>query len=475
MSEEERLQAAVFGEDEDGLLSDASEEYPDEEFDDVQDADLFMVDDGPGDVDLPEYAPVTANTQPAAWHDSDDESLSISLATTPKLRKLRAHDDEDIVDGLDYCRRLRHHFERVHPVPDWALPSQVRGSRRRASDSDMSDTVEGDPLEMLLRTAQPYTVPTAAIRRPGKIDIKRLRDANDKAPSAAAIQALQFHPSFPLLLTGGFDRTIRLYHIDGKVNQPATSLYLHRVSLETVLFHPDGHRVFAGGRRKFFHVWDLASGHVQRISRLYGHEEEYTSMERFVLSPDGKYMALAGNRGWIGILATGTGQYLDGFKVDSPVADLKWHRDSDCISVIDSSADVYEWSMRGRTVQDRWRDVGGLDPTSLALSPNATAIGSRSGVVNVYSGMSRQPDRELQQLTTSIHAMEFSPDAQILAVSSRAKKDSLRLIHMPSCTVFKNWPTQNTPLGRIGALAWSPTSSMLAIGNDAGRVTLWSV
>lgn len=32
-----------------------------------------------------------------------------------------------------------------------------------------------------------------------------------------------------------------------------------------------------------------------------------------------------------------------------------------------------------------------------------------------------------------------SPDGQMLAFASRMKKDSLRIAHLPSCTVFANW------------------------------------
>lgn len=42
-----------------------------------------------------------------AWHDSDDERLRISLLGSNKLKKLRKTENEDVVSGTVYERRLR--------------------------------------------------------------------------------------------------------------------------------------------------------------------------------------------------------------------------------------------------------------------------------------------------------------------------------------------------------------------------------
>ena len=49
-------------------------------------------------------------TDPPAWEDSDDERITVSLATTPRLRKLRKHEGEDLVSGTEYTRRLRRQY-----------------------------------------------------------------------------------------------------------------------------------------------------------------------------------------------------------------------------------------------------------------------------------------------------------------------------------------------------------------------------
>ena len=57
--------------------------------------------------------------------------------------------------------------------------------------------------------------------------------------------------------------------------------------------------------------------------------------------------------------------------------------------------------------------------------------------------------------------------------SGRWDKEALRLVHMPSCTVFSNWPTSKTPLSYVFSLDFSPSGGYLAVGNDKGKVLLY--
>ena len=61
----------------------------------------------------------------------------------------------------------------------------------------------------------------------------------------------------------------------------------------------------------------------------------------------------------------------------------------------------------------------------------------------------------------------------LVAAASSLKRNALRLLHVPSRTVFSNWPTSKTPLHYVHSLAFSPSSDMLAVGNARGRVLLY--
>jgi U3 small nucleolar RNA-associated protein 18 len=58
-------------------------------------------------------------------------------------------------------------------------------------------------------------------------------------------------------------------------------------------------------------------------------------------------------------------------------------------------------------------------------------------------------------------------------MASQTKKNALRLLHVPTQTVFQNWPTTNTPVHYTSATAFSPHSGYYAVGNDKGKALLF--
>ncbi|KAL1310833.1 hypothetical protein AAFC00_001069 [Neodothiora populina] len=563
---EEELEKAVFGDSvgfRDGLRafanadqeadSDVAEE--DQEagagLEGIADSDLFFTDVGPG-ADSQALVPVAAGDEEsdveaaaeghaAAWQDSDDERMVVSLASVPRLRKLRRTEAEDVISGKDYVRRLRKHFEMLNPTPDWARHATQKPARKKrrmtqdgeaseghvsSDDDDMDVDEDGelsvDPLSRLLqdtsslvRQGDTSTNGRKRKLRPEVLDVQRTKDIPGVQPSA--ITSLSFHSSLPLLLSSGPSSTLYLHHIVNSPPAPSpnpllTSLHIRRTPLTTTAFHPSDSRIFLGARRRYFHVWNLDTGKIEKIARIYGQQHEQRSMEHFKLSPDGRYMALQGSArkggGVINILDAYTLQWNSQVRIESRggVADFAWWRDSRGMSVAGKNGEVTEWSIGEQRAVARWQDEGAVGTTTIALGGDNgqtgsaigkdrwVAVGSSSGVVNIYDRRAwlvspkttsstdndpvpphPKPTRTLDQLTTPTSHLAFAPDGQLLVVASRWKKDALRLVHLPTCTVYKNWPTSNTPLGKITGVAFAPGSDALAVANEAGKIRLWEI
>ncbi|RVD85953.1 uncharacterized protein DFL_004253 [Arthrobotrys flagrans] len=476
----------------------------------LEDDQLFFVDSGttqPTDLVI---APSTdlihadgldseAELNKPAWEDSDDERLTISLSTNPRLRKLRTTELDDVITGTEYTKRLRIQYERINPIPSWSLPSKdserPKKSRRTSSPDSSSESEDeimdvdlptNNSLSALLQSSASYTKRSKNGKLPPEsLDISRLRDANYLSPSHSGIQSLSFHTSHPLLLSAGFDHVLRLYHIDKKTNPPATSLYLQGTPIHTAAFHPDGKRVFASGRRRYFHIWDLESGKIEKITRVYGNQEHQKSMEKFKLSPCGRFMALCGAHGYINVLDAKTGQWVDSVVVEGVVADIAWSIGGKKLLVANKAGEVWEWDSAERRIESRWNDEGGNGLTSISLGGNDRwcAVGSTSGVVNIYDRKEKvvveghpTPKRALGNLVTAINVLEFSDDGQLLCIGSKEKRDALRLVHLPTCTVYKNWPTTSTPVGNINCAGFAGgASGLFAFGNQQGKIRLWEI
>ncbi|CAF3552445.1 unnamed protein product [Fusarium graminearum] len=487
---------------------------------DVEDADLFMFDTGTG----AGAANVTKAAKPTdwnapAWEDSDDDRLAVSLAGATRLRKLRKTEAEDLVSGTEYSQRLRQQYLRLNPLPAWARESDGRSSKRRRSsaasnssdDSDSDSEVSAQPLEKFLRDVNSLAgVGSNQKRRlrPEVIDIQRTREIPDK--HNAPVGNLSFHPEYPVLLSSSTASVLYLHHIAPAAhptpNPQLTSVQIKQVDVRRAEFlYPHGDKVFFAGRRKYFHHWDLKSGVVQKTTQILGHRLEHKSMERFKLSPCGRYMAIVASTkkggGIINILNTTSMQWITAARLSSRngIADFAWWSTGNGMTILGKDGQVGEYNMESRSFVGIWHDEGCVGGIVLALGghqgPAAlgddrwVSVGSNSGITNIYDRNELlvlnseevaikerpTPTRVFEQLVTPITHITFSPDGQLMAFGSQHKKDALRLVHLPTCTVYRNWPTDQTPLGRITAVAFGNQSDLLAVGNDTGKIRLWEI
>lgn len=152
-----------------------------------------------------------------------------------------------------------------------------------------------------------------------------------------------------------------------------------------------------------------------------------------------------------------------------------------------SDGEVYKWDMRTYRCIDKFTNQDGTITSSLSASSQIMAVGAESGVVNLYHNQLRDmssfssdfatptPLKSIMNLQTAIDNLSFNHDGQILALSSKREKDSLKLLHVPTRTVFSNWPTSKTPLSYVWSSDFSPESRFLAMGNDKGKCLLYKL
>lgn len=475
---------------------------------------------------------------PPAWEDSDDDRLTVSLAGVKQLRKLRQSEADDIVSGTEYARRLRQQYLRLNPLPPWAKESsssdkKARRRRRSSAASSGSDSAGsgselsgGDddddltalPLERFLRDVSAINGDGGRRKkrklRPEVIDIQRTRDIPDA--HRGPVDSLSFHPHHPVLLSSSTSSILYLHHINPTAhptpNPQLTSVQVRSVPVRRSAFlHPSGDEIVFAGRRRFFHSWNLSTGLVRKVTKIQGHQQEQKTMERFRLSPDGTHMALIATSrkggGMLNIVSMSSMQWVAQVRLDSRggIADFVWWRDGQGITILGKDGQVAEWSLVTRRTVGIWRDEGSIGGTVMAMGgrdgPKGiggdrwVALGSNSGVLNIYDRNQLlvaaaaggdaaveikpqpEPARRCEQLTTPITAVTFSPDGQLLAFGSQHKKDALKLVHLPSCTVYRNWPTEQTPMGRVTAVTFGKTNDadVLAVGNDVGKIRLWEI
>jgi U3 small nucleolar RNA-associated protein 18 len=336
------------------------------------------------------------------------------------------------------------------------------------------------------------------------VELTRVRDANMHARSQAVVQSVEFHPNGSLLMSASFDKRLCFFHVDGVRNPLVQSLHLADLPIHTARFAAGGAQVIASGRRKFFYAVDLESQSIDRIKGIQGHDD--ASLEQFVVPPAATApadqracIAFLGSEGAVPLVSLRSKQCVGELRMSGTVRSAAFSPDGLHLYAAGGDGKVHLWDVRMRKCIDRFVDEGCVNSTGLAVAGGLLAAGSRSGVVNVYSrsgangalardaqnaaaqgqgrhvrmpgvASSAQPLRGLTSLVTAVDTLAFSPDAQMLCIASRLKKDALRLVHVPTLTAFSNWPTGRSPLHYVHCVAFSPGGGFLAIGNAKGHV-----
>lgn len=211
-------------------------------------------------------------------------------------------------------------------------------------------------------------------------------------------------------------------------------------------------------------------------------------MEVCAFSPDGGLVAIGGRNGYVHLLDwnSGGGQVVGSLKTNVSVKAVGWvpGKEARELMTVGQDSEVYLWDVGSKRCIGRWKDDGAYGASVLDCGRRGDyyAIGSNTGIVNVYGSdagspfsttSTPKPLKTITNLTTPISTVRFDPSGQILAIASDAKKDQLRLVHLPSLTTFANWPTSGTPLSRVTSVDFSAGSEYVAIGNNRGRVLLY--
>ena len=107
------------------------------------------------------------------------------------------------------------------------------------------------------------------------------------------------------------------------------------------------------------------------------------------------------------------------------------------------------------------------------------SCGSDSGVVNVYKrktcweNHNPNPEKIVLNLTTTITDLKFNPSSEILALASEVKENAVKLLHIPSMTVFSNFPSFNFNVKRPNCMDFSLNGGYFSIGNNRGAANLY--
>lgn len=102
---------------------------------------------------------------------------------------------------LTQCR-----YVSKHSVVEWANLAEPKADDDNPSDIDSDE-------EAILRTTEKTLDLSIGALPEGILEVQRAKDANQQSPSKAVVQSVEFHSNGQLLLTAGYDKTLRLFQV----------------------------------------------------------------------------------------------------------------------------------------------------------------------------------------------------------------------------------------------------------------------
>lgn len=394
-----------------------------------------------------------------AWHDSDDENVQVDdvVDYTKKGAPL-------IYKPGKYTNYLKKNFETLLGTPSWAnLDRNIEAD----SDDELKQTVGF--LAKITTTKLPQHILRA----------KRLKDLNRATYcEGPGINAVEFHPTSSVALVAGRRGIATIYSIDGQKNDKLHSIEFKNFPIQCCRIARNGCEAFVGSGRKFFYTYDLMSGQTQRVFL----PKDITKMTQFELSPCGKLLAIIGRFGEIHLMDAMTKELIASVKQEHHCTAVAFGADSRQLYAHSDDAEINIFDVGTRKIVHRFMDEGCVNGSTITVSQcgGMLASGSAQGVVNIYSAdkliqttTMPKPLKTIFNLTTSVTAMQFNHSSEMLAVCSREINDAIKLVHLPSGTVFSNFPDSQSKLGKPNVLAISPQSGYVAVGNLSKEVALF--
>lgn len=294
--------------------------------------------------------------------------------------------------------------------------------------------------------------------------VNSLIDDDRLLPHEQLILAAEFDGSGELVISGGQDKTAKLWSTKSgeQVGEP---LAMPDV-VSALAFHPDGNRFAVG-------AWD---GSVQMfettgatpIGEPMGHDGKVNDV---VFSEDGKLLYSAGEDGLVRIWNAATGEPLGkSLEHETIIQDLAIHSDRNLLAAAIYGGECILWDLESRSRRHVFRHAEKHQVSAVAISPDGSRVltTDNQGHLKIWDTETGDLLAEGKDHQKGIAAAEFSHDGARIITGSydktariwdshRAKPTTPALLHSSS----------------VLSVAFSPDDRLVMTGSDDNTAQLW--
>jgi WD40 repeat protein/mono/diheme cytochrome c family protein len=285
------------------------------------------------------------------------------------------------------------------------------------------------------------------------------------------VNCLAISPDGKLALSGGDDRTVRLWDLAS--GRELHCFEGHSEAVAAVIFSPDGRRIASAGRDRTIRLWDVA-GRTE-LHRLKGHTDAVSGL---AFTPDGKQLVSAGHDGTLRLWDLGRA---------AEVRSLAGHRGK-----VTSVAVAADGRLAISGGQDRtarlWdlaegRELARLEGherevLAVALSSDGrhALTGGNDRTLRLWDVAGRRELRRFAGHRNAVIRVAFSADGgQVLSASSQYRTHDLTLRVWDRRTGRELWALGGGEADSVSCAAFSPDGSRALTGTSDSPLRLWQL
>jgi WD40 repeat protein/serine/threonine protein kinase len=315
------------------------------------------------------------------------------------------------------------HAIRVN-LADWATqlsPSQ-RTMQHGASVLHLAFAPDGKTLASVGKSAEIHLWDTATGQEIGPALMHSARRYDwmtrfvNRNPSPVWIGRVAFNPKDPrLAVTVDDDGRACLWDVVRRQPLGAPLPHPNNHMIWGAAFHPDGHRLVTICDDGAVRWWNVAT-HAA-IGKPWWHSRTQPGYYTLALSPDGRTLATGGRDRQVVRWNVASGERLEPALLhDSNVVRITFTQDGQQLITSTRGGTVHVWDSSTGRPQDlpaQGSEVTGLDVRS---DGRILATGSGGGIVRLWDTATWQPVGQTSVFSASVTAVAFSPDSKTLAV-----------------------------------------------------------
>ena len=278
-----------------------------------------------------------------------------------------------------------------------------------------------------------------------------------------SIRAVIFHPHAPFLISGGYNRQIKIWHTETK--ELLQTLSGHASPIGSLAVSPDGRLVASGSQDQSVRIWQLETGRC--IRTLLGHSSSVWDVS---FGSDGTVLASVSDDHTLRIWDCETGKSLTKKQGHSyRVWSVQFSPDSKWLASAHSDHNVRLWNLETgqciNTLKGHKRVV-----LSLAINPTGEVLASSSKSVRLWDTNSADCLITLDDHMSWVWSIAFSSNGHYLG--SASSDQTVKLWDVSAGNCIRTFQGHSTI---VWCVAFTKDDEVLVSASDDGQVRFWDI